>query len=852
MKQIMLKFLKIFTVFVLTISCMFNNVFAIDTKDVSQEISKISDDIDLTKVNWAIYSDGALVLNGDRQKSDIHGTVTRQGTMDLETGWTQIYTAPWYSYRTSIKSAEIAQPFAPESIQALFCGLENLTTADLSNLDTSNLVNMKGLFSGDSKLTNITFGDNFDTSKVTDMSNLAYNCAQLEDYSWMNQLDVASVEDMGKMFMGNTKMTSFVFPNSWNTSNVKNMEYMFQGNSKLSSISFGEKFNTSSVQQMRFMFQNCSVLTEIIFPEKFVANSLQDAQAMFAYSGVKSITFPNTFIPSGDVRLMVMFANCSSLERIYANTTWSCVESGLNVSTQMFANCPKLYSESSEKSYNVSDLGVEWANPKTGYFTSTVEEELEAIEFIPTFTIDVNGANVEDFNEQFEFELKAVSQNAPLPNETVITNSNGVVSWGSITFSEPGVYKYQIIAKEMSIDGIISEEAVYQLAIEVKNVNGQLVATPYFNYVEEDGVLSGDDDLDIVYDYVTPEETYPMFPMDGIVYINGFENTPAPEGMYTYTFELDSTQSTNTKADPLSGVKTVQNGTNGKISLPLSNVEWVSNSGIYVYKVTQSEVAGYEPLIDNIDKYGRDYFPAVQYIIIDTDTSNAYTFRADMFVPTVEKPDGSYNAGKTNSLMFCNIPLPEPEYGSLQISKEVKTDYQTLYDSWNKADDVFTFEVTIGNTTETIQLKAGESYTFDIPLGSSYTIKEVDIPEGYTLISENPIESTITLLNPHHTVTFINQWSFNINIGPFPEFGIDVIEPTNPENPTIPDNETEEAKKPSISFIEDKNNTTETSDTIDMSHIVKTADMLFMGEYVLSSLIALSGIVYFTKKRKSL
>lgn len=63
-------------------------------------------------------------------------------------------------------------------IQGLFYGTTNVTSIDFSGIDSSNCTSLYSLFyatSLESKLTNITFGNNFDTRKVTIMRSMFYS-----------------------------------------------------------------------------------------------------------------------------------------------------------------------------------------------------------------------------------------------------------------------------------------------------------------------------------------------------------------------------------------------------------------------------------------------------------------------------------------------------------------------------------------------------------------------------------------------------------------------------------------------------------------------------------------------------
>ena len=99
----------------------------------------------------------------------------------------------------------------------MFNGLNTITTIDFgNNVDTSNVTNMYGMFSGCSSLTSLNLSG-FNTSNVTTMGDMFYQC---------NALTMLNVS-------------------SFNTSKVTNMSYMFaechnMAELDLSSFDFGE------------------------------------------------------------------------------------------------------------------------------------------------------------------------------------------------------------------------------------------------------------------------------------------------------------------------------------------------------------------------------------------------------------------------------------------------------------------------------------------------------------------------------------------------------------------------------------------------------------------------------------
>ena len=184
----------------------------------------------------------------------------------------------------------------------MFYGCSGLTSLDVSNFNTSNVVTMSrtidttykedgisrkngiiryGMFTGCSNLTSLNLS-NFNTSRVTDMRGLFEGCKKLTSLN-VSSFNTSNVRHLDAMFMGCSSLTSLDLSN-FNTSNVVSMGYvwysfyhggsggqyqyhgyktgggMFENCSSLSSLDLSS-FNTSNVARMYEMFSNCSYLT---------------------------------------------------------------------------------------------------------------------------------------------------------------------------------------------------------------------------------------------------------------------------------------------------------------------------------------------------------------------------------------------------------------------------------------------------------------------------------------------------------------------------------------------------------------------------------------------------------------
>lgn len=82
----------------------------------------------------------------------------------------------------------------------------NLIDVNLSSFDTSNVVNMQGMFSDCSHLTYLDLSG-FNTSNVTDMSEMFLNCSQLTEMD-IYKFHTAKVQSINDMFKNCTNLVT--------------------------------------------------------------------------------------------------------------------------------------------------------------------------------------------------------------------------------------------------------------------------------------------------------------------------------------------------------------------------------------------------------------------------------------------------------------------------------------------------------------------------------------------------------------------------------------------------------------------------------------------------------------------
>ena len=200
----------------------------------------------------------------------------------------------------------------------------------LLDIDTSQITNMGGLFSDNTKdqgfrsfnryfdIYGVCSADikelnlkTWDTSNVTNMDNMFYGCKSLEKIN-LSSFDTANVTNMDNMFYGCKEIVELDLSN-FNTSKVTNMEYMFCRCESLSDLNI-YNFNTSNVKTMQGMFSLCKSLKELDLSH-FNTDNVKRMVWMFN-SCVKLEKLNLTGFNTDSVQNMdEMFYNCSSLTK---------------------------------------------------------------------------------------------------------------------------------------------------------------------------------------------------------------------------------------------------------------------------------------------------------------------------------------------------------------------------------------------------------------------------------------------------------------------------------------------------------------------------------------------------------
>jgi surface protein len=266
-------------------------------------------------------SSNAKIYSNDEKVNDISKTIYATPLSETNTN---------YAYKLTIggKGGIIAN----ESMVGYFERFRQMTSIDLSALDTSEVTNMGGMFIGCSSLTNLDVS-NFDTSQVTNMEGMFSDCSDLTSLDVRN-FDTSKVTDMHGMFGGCRSLTSLDLTN-FDTSKVMDMSYMFSYCYILTDLDVSN-FNTSQVTNMNSMFNHCEQLTSLDV-SNFDTSKVTDMNDMFYRCiSLTSLDLRN-FNTSQVTNMSYMFYKCNQLTQITVSNKW--VIGSSTYVTDMFKNC---------------------------------------------------------------------------------------------------------------------------------------------------------------------------------------------------------------------------------------------------------------------------------------------------------------------------------------------------------------------------------------------------------------------------------------------------------------------------------------------------------------------------------
>ncbi len=297
----------------------------------------------------------------------------------------------------------------------------------------------------------------------------------------------------------------------------------------------------------------------------------------------------------------------------------------------------------------------------TGWFEEQVHYtntySVEPTEYAPQVNKTVRGNAPSD--ETFTFNIKASADNpdgAVLPTDTTATvKGAGTASFGNITFSKVGTYKFEIRETAGESLGCTYDDSVWTLTVVVENVDSALAVTSH-TYTKADGTASSDN-AEFENVYVIPTEYAPKVKKT----VKG--DTPSDK---TFTFNITASEE-NPDGAILPEDKTAT--VTGAGTASFGNITF-SKAGTYNFEIkeTKGKDTGYT--------YDESIW-TLTVVVVDNDSQlevQSYSYT---------KADGTKS---NDGAEFTNTYSVEPTEFTPKVSKTVKGD--------TPSDKTFTFNIT--------------------------------------------------------------------------------------------------------------------------------------------------------------
>ena len=249
----------------------------------------------------------------------------------------------------------------PEDCKEMFKRFE-ADSIDISQADTSNVVNMSGMFSCCYYTTSINVSG-IDTSKAKDMTHMFESCKSLESLD-ITSFNMENVRQISNMFNGCEKLTELDLSN-FNCKNIGDTGFLFCSCALLTSLDLSA-MDLSQVSSMSAMFMDCHSLKSINFGDSEIDNC-HDFTLMFnKCSSLEVVDMTSFHIPY--ISFMPdMFSFCENLTTILVSQDWP-----YEHTDSVFNYCDKLVGGNGTK-YDPEHIGSEYAHVDTpenpGYFT---------------------------------------------------------------------------------------------------------------------------------------------------------------------------------------------------------------------------------------------------------------------------------------------------------------------------------------------------------------------------------------------------------------------------------------------------------------------------------------------------
>lgn len=388
--------------------------------------------------------------------------------------------------------------------------------------------------------------------------------------------------------------------------------------------------------------------------------------------------------------------------------------------------------------------------------TVTVTNTYTPTAYVKAFTGSKNFVGRDEWSptDKFDFILTAIN-NAPMPADVTPGNTKTVTvrnkneaaefSFGEITFTQPGTYKYTIREDRGSIPGVSYDGSTYTVTVVVRADKGKLDGTVTYEKTGS-APTNAPDPIKAEFTNTYEAEDEEVTPVAFKNYVDDSGSTSLQNGQFQFTLVPAKSNGTvltdeeiNAENVPKPSIPTATNDATGHITF--GTIKFGKNNIGKDYYYLMSEVPGSGS--DNIVYSQETYL--VKYKVTDNGAGELVA------TPTYlqKGSDGSWQPVDESKVIFTNT------YKANSVDVTLRVHKQLDGREWQKDDD-FTFTLTptdgtpalTTNVTQTKQTATFPPITYTKIGTYTYTINETfDETKIPGVTAGNPVTVTVTVTN---------------------------------------------------------------------------------------------------------
>ena len=602
---------------------------------------------------------------------------------------------------STLKTGEVV------NMDLMFKGMFELKTLDLRNFDTRKVTTMKGMFEDVRDLTSLDISS-FDTSKVTDMSNMFAGVSSLQQLDLSN-FNTSNVNFMDGMFYALSSVTTLDLSH-FDTSNVRTMADMFGRVHRLNTLML-TNFNTSNVVDFTRMFSGVEKLTTLDI-SNFDLSHATKVSSMFSFGeNLTELNLGVRGVPGGVIANQGVFTYTPMLKVTLNENGKFWLNNNLSFGSRVVPGYTNKWvrEDGSQGPFTVAEMYNNWNSSMAGVWV----REKAATDYKINFDTQGTGESIAKMTAQKDKDVE-------LPSPTIRKPGTSFKGWSK---TPRGAVLTAPVRNLTEPTKEITLYAVWEEMDNNININGGEF-TVKVNGNEEVTL----ENLPAGLSYEVYEQTEEGWVLTDEVNTSGvikpnedtvakFTNEYRPN---EYTAKFQAKKLLDWKATNVKGFKFELVDTTGVVvdkaeSLEDGTVNFktlrFTAEGTYNYKIREV----------NDNRHGIRY---------DNSIKNA-TVRIWRDGSGINKAV-TYEGGLSSAPVFNNAT----EVTNLKITKKVegRYDYTTA----------FNFKVTINGKEELFTLRnGGEEVIEGVKIGSTYKVEEVNIPQGYSLVSITNAEGTV-------------------------------------------------------------------------------------------------------------